>query len=234
MKKWHWHYYKRRKAFNFASTNIDMKKKQTLTIFILSFLCALLALPAKSQPKIGLNLIPNISYARVDDSGEGLPLEKDGSSIKFSFGVFFDQSINDRYFFTTGINYVTKGVQVSGDTAENRTISEKYNLQYLQIPVALKLYTNEIAPDLKIYSELGLTAEIKINDEIDDGTRLLTEKFKFFDSALLLEAGTRFQLGPNTALTTGIRYSRGLINISKNDNFTVKSDMVGLVLGVKF
>lgn len=118
--------------------------------------------------------------------------------------------------------------------------TEVYNLQYLQIPISLKLYTTEIQPDLRPFFQIGFLTEVKLFDEPIYPTYDLVEDFKFYDVSFLGGMGVEYGAGVNTVLYLGLFYSRGLVNIVKtttdpvDEILVAKMDAFNLRLGVKF
>jgi len=128
------------------------------------------------------------------------------------------------------------------------------NLQYLQIPVALKLFTNEVAPDVKLYFVVGGTAGIKIQEKkisYKDETNLFIEPalgkgYSFGDVGLLLGAGAEYRLGESTTLFGGLSYNRGLINVPSAKGplvwnnkdasglYDLSLNQISLEMGIKF
>ena len=64
------------------------------------------------------------------------------------------------------------GIESSGG------VEEAYRLHYLQIPIALKLFTNEVALDTRVYFQVGLTADVKLlEDNLTEQTVLRRQVF---------------------------------------------------------
>ncbi|MDH5365890.1 MAG: PorT family protein, partial [Cyclobacteriaceae bacterium] len=114
--------------------------------------------------------------------------------------------------------------------------------QYLQLPIALKLYTNEIMLDTRIYVSMGLMAEINIDEkQAKNYSSPLIADFSLFDTSLLLGVGIEYNIGTHTAIYGGFSYNRGLLNsiadyrVVRNDNnLKIHNDLINLDLGVKF
>jgi hypothetical protein len=199
-----------------------------------------------SQVKLGLNLNPGLLINRVTDpkvAGDTLTYSKKGAGLKFAAGPDIHVMFSDNYGMTFGLWYAARRAGVA-TTDKNTGVERKdvYNLQYVQIPVTLRMYTNEIATDMKLYFQVGGTFDVKLASKFkklaiaDDP---IIRKFGRFDASILAGAGVELQMGSNTALTGGIRYQRGLINnASKFDagvqKFKLNSDFISLDLGIKF
>jgi hypothetical protein len=206
-------------------------------IFIIVILLA--SISSYSQVKIGLQFSPSISSNRIETQSETYQAKQDASKLKFKFGVIADLPIGDTYYFSTGAIYTTKhvGIQYAGENA-SEVLIEEYDIQYLQIPLTVKLFTNEITLDTKLFFNLGVNAEIAISEKIDKDNEVI-EDFGFFDTALVLGAGVERKVGTNTAVFMAVSYNRGLINpihesVSVDQKIILKNDMLSLDLGIKF
>ena len=209
--------------------------------FSVSLLC--FTFFAYSQPKIGLTFSPSMSISRVkyksDITGD---ISNNGTAIRFKFGLEADFPVADNYSFSTGLIYAPKraGYTTSGFSGATEDFQD-YRIQYLQIPLTLKLYTSEIQPDIKAFFKLGFLAEIKLFSEAMQQYNFeLVEKFTPYDVSFTFAAGVEYGAGINSVLYASIFYDRGLVNIVErqyqfipNDLIT-KLDMVGLQLGIKF
>jgi hypothetical protein len=104
------------------------------------------------------------------------------------------------------------------------------------VPLTLKLFTEEIGLDKKIYFQFGGTVDFMTNSEGDEEN--IVQSFKFIDLNSLLAVGLEYGIGINTKIFGGIVYQRGLLNtINRNtygDNFNLRNDFVGLEVGLIF
>lgn len=208
--------------------------KHTFFLFLL-----VVGLSASAQTQLGLKVAPVISSNRV--TNEAQSVDKDGSSLKLSIGLVVDQPLSDTYFLSSGIIYVPK--HAAFRTADN-SVMEEYRLQYIQIPATLKLFTNEIAPDLKVYFQVGAGFDIRVFDEAEDPDFDGITKFNPLDVSVILGSGVEYRAGINTVIFAGISYQRGLTNIVKEvdaailateyQDIQIRSTLVSIDLGVKF
>ena len=192
---------------------------------------------AEAQPKIGLVFGPSISTNRVKFKANNGDITNDGSALRFKFGLEVDMPISDSYVFSTGLIYAPKRAGFTVESIGN-TAQEDYKLQYLQLPLTLKLYTNEIQPDIKAYFQLGFLAEVKIFSEPFEDDYVLIEDFKLYDTSFVFGAGVEYGAGLSSLLYGGIFYNRGLINVVDEANITddlaARLDMFTLQVGLKF
>jgi len=209
-------------------------------------LFSLLLFTAKSQSKLGLKFSPAISSNRVSLVDSVYDVEPVGSAFKFSLGLIYDHELTETYFISTGLIFVPKyvGVEVIAEPGEGGTIpaepTQEYRLNYLQIPISLKLFTNEIQPDTRIFFQVGIAPEIQVFNEPVEEEYDLIEEFRGFDTTILFGGGVEYRAGINTTLFASITYQRGLSNTIKTlkedfeEDLFVRSTLVSLDIGIKF
>lgn len=187
-----------------------------------------------AQNKVGLKFSPNLSFNRISSDSDNDSFSSNGIGGRFIFGPTFDYFLAENYFISSGVFYAPKRVGIEANTVE-----QSYNLQYIQIPVTLKLYTNELALDTRVYFQLGGLLEFKINEKDNQAGPPIIESLKAYDFSTVLGTGVEYQIGINTTLYGGISYNRGLINVVKEQSalvqeFSVKNDLLNLDIGIKF
>ncbi|RSK49302.1 porin family protein [Hymenobacter rigui] len=209
---------------------------------------------ASAQVEIGLKVSPSITHLRTD-SPSTYGFENQKSKVGIGGGIIVDYFFGQNYAFSTGLELTGKGGTISyfdpNRGANGQRVEQKIGLQYLQIPVTVKLFTNDIATDTKLYFQLGgsLNAAIagRINGDkryTDASTGQETKAAKHViipDAALRGGFGVEYQLGQNTKLLAGLSYHRGLFNIDNyfgdERNFKeveLKNSEFALDLGIKF
>lgn len=209
-------------------------------LFLLFF--ALLTLQtAYAQSKIGIKFSPTLSTNRISFTGEGYSVSSNGVGGRFIFGPIFDLFVTENYYFSTGLLFAPKRIGISvTDRLAGRTSDQVYNLQYLQLPASLKLFTNEMALDTRVYFQIGGALDVKIaSNAKDDYDIRYIDQTRFFDFTVQLGTGVEYRLGYNTLLFGGFFYNRGLVNAVTSTtpeglDINIKNDLVGLDLGIKF
>jgi hypothetical protein len=226
-------------------------------IALLSLFC-LISIAGFSQVKLGLRVAPNISFNSVNSEGSYGNVSNDGSSLRFSAGPIADFFFADNYAITTGLWYTVKRVGLTGTVPANDNAGAQvsaqslYNIQYLQLPLGLKLFTNEVAPDIRVFFVLGGTLDAKLAEkqkDIDNNflyreARNSDRKaFKPIDAGILFGAGAELVMGSNTIIFGGLNYNRGLVNslgrVEYNgtrltDDIRLTNSYFSLEVGIKF
>ncbi|MFT4833844.1 MAG: hypothetical protein ACI83W_002651 [Marinoscillum sp.] len=217
-----------------------MRKYQLIVLLLLIFTSA------KSQSKLGLKFSPTIASNRVSLIDSVYDVEALGSSFKFSLGLIYDHELTETYYLSTGLIFVPKyfGVEVSAEPGEGGTTpaepKQEYRLNYLQIPISLKLFTNEVQPDTRIFFQVGLAPEIQIFNEPVEEDYNLIEDFKGFDTTILFGGGVEYRAGINTTLFASVTYQRGLSNVIKivnpgfEEELFVRNTVLSFDFGIKF
>lgn len=223
-----------------------MKKTFLISLFLIT------AVIGQAQVEVGVMLAPNVSFNRVFDDSDKFNFKEGAASLKFSAGPMVDIFIKKNIALTTGIWYSSK--RTAFDVKKNdgdSTFSTTMNLQYLQIPVGVKFYTNEILNTLQAYLQLGGTLDAKIAEKLAKGEEINGGFGRLLDAGLNLHAGVEFNINSTNKVFVGLMYNRGLINVASrsfdfkegqenwndiinNDNFRINNDYISIVGGFKF
>lgn len=219
------------KVFNYFIHLMKKRFLPLLTLWIISFQCY-----SQGDLRLSLKVDPAITFNRFTSKTDTLAIDNLHDDIRLTFGLAADIGITESYFFSTGLLYSLRKVSFSATNEQaGVTDEEQYSLEYLELPLTLKLYTNDVGIDSKIYFQTGFTADFLVNWKgiNKDDTRI--EKFNFFDSSFYVGAGFDKQMGVTSAFFAGLFFQRGLINIAKDSpTFTLKNDLLGLDLGLRF
>lgn len=205
-----------------------------------AILVILLINTSHAQLKLGLKLTSSIITQRVTNPSDSLSIGGGSNAFNPAATLFADLPLSDNYYFSTGLGYISKRVNLDVvNPDDNVSREKKYNIQYVQIPATLRLFTNEISLDKVLYFQFGPIVEIAVHSKEHDNSSTLISDFQPVDVSLLFAGGIQIQLAPQTALQVGIHYTRGLINTVKEvtpelDGLIVKNDLYGIDLALKF
>jgi hypothetical protein len=217
--------------------------------FVLA-LALLSTLGASAQSKLGLKFSPIISSSRITLVDSVYDVEQSASKVAFSLGLIYDHQISETYFISTGLIYLPKslgynliredGAALTSSADGKRNPTESYKVQYLQIPTTLKLFTNEILPDGKIFFQVGTALEFLVNSLPRDEDYDQITEFKKMDFSVILGTGFEYRAGINTTIFAEVSYQRGLVNQIKalqntyQEELFIRSNLVSIDLGIKF
>lgn len=203
---------------------------------------------AFAQWEIGIKLSPSIATNRVVAPKE-FNFSTMNAKTHFGGGVIADYFFGENYAFSTGIIYNAKGAGVKYNYTKGTTTikgEDEFAIQYLEIPITLKLFTNDIATDTRLYFQAGGSLDPRISakvngDKLDADNKKYTTHFNLMDISALFGAGAEMQMGESTRIFGGFSYHRGLIDIDDfyeekfdNKNIEIKNTYVALDLGLKF
>jgi hypothetical protein len=210
-----------------------MRKNLILIVFVS------LSTSAFSQFKLGFQFSPILSTNRVDLKSTTTNLDSDGTALRLAVGPIVDVQLTENYYFSSGILFCSKRAGFESRVGANPPIKEDYNLQYVQVPISMKLFTNEVALDKKIYFQVGGAFEFNVKEEANNDNNVLIEDFRLFDASLLAGLGLEYKIGTSTLLFGGFSYHRGLVNaVSKHidvgGDIKLKNDYIAIDFGVKF
>lgn len=220
-------------------------------ISIFLFIATLVSGGNIAAQKIGFGIFadPVISWFSTDISG----VKNDGTRAGFNFGLTFNKYFSPNYAFSTGINILTAGGRLVGkDTTVMKFTNSSstvlpgkpvvYKIQYLDIPIGLKLQTNQIGY-LTFYSDLGLDPMVVIGGKADipslniAGENAVSELNRF-NLGYHITTGFEYSLGGTTAIVFGLGFENNFLDVTRdiNDQPTdrVSHKIVKFRIGVNF
>lgn len=222
-----------------------MKKLTILVVFLLSGYASM------AQIEIGLMLSPTISGNRFI-AEDKYNFEKESSKLHLGVGVVADYFFSKNYAFSSGLIYRSKGSEITYTyTREENGSSVTTNgkddisLQYIELPLSLKLFTNEVAPGTLVYFQVGGSLNTKVAATVNDKKVIDSEKvikrYNIFEADAILGGGAEIQMGESTKLFAGLTYHRGLSDIDDyysellgDKNISLKNNSFSIDVGVKF
>lgn len=236
---------------------MPLKSKDTRVLKALILTLLLLVVSAvtiRGQQKIafGIHADPVISWFGTDISN----VVNDGARSGFNFGLTFNRYFTPNYSFSTGISLVSAGGRlISSDTMimefadfEYKLVTvlpDKpvvYKIQYLAVPIGLKLQTNQIGY-LTFFTDVGLDPKVVIGGKADiptmgiKGDKALSE-LRVFNLSYHVMAGVEYGLGGNTAFVFGLGFDNNFLDITKDlkdqpvDKVTHK--LISFRMGINF
>jgi len=228
-------------------------KKALLTVAALA-----LAPAAFAQVEIGLKVSPSISYLRTD-SPSATSFSSESSKFSFGGGIFMDYFFGENYAFNTGLFLTGKGGTIAYNEVpptvggpRSVRVEQKIAMQYLELPLTVKLFTNEVAPDTRVYFQVGGSLAIPVQTRINgqknyvdpyNGNSESTAGSHVFDvdANIIGGVGAEYQLGQSTKFLAGLSYHHGLIDTDRYfektrnfDSVNIKNSIFSLDLGLKF
>ncbi len=212
--------------------------------FITSFCLASLLSVAQNDIQFGFELSPTISWLTTDNS----KINPNGSNLGLKLGMIGEYFFRENYSFVTGIGFhfnaggrlfyeetidtisIWADADIPGDNIYEGGSDFKYSLQYVEIPIGLKLRTREFGY-LRYYVDpritLGFNTQGKGNI-LSDAAIDKEEDFNIQSSVNLINlswgigAGVEYIISENTAIIGGIAFQTGFTDLTKDKNTLIK------------
>ena len=173
----------------------------------------------------------------------------EGSKLGVNIGLNIDKFFAPNYALMTGISIDNTGgllkydfkkpIQTNGnDDSIPSGSTLEYKLQYITIPLGLKLKTNEIGY-LTFFTHLGINAGINIKatgvvDIYDLDNENISDEIKLFNMGYYIGAGVEYSIGGNSAIVLGVTYTNGFIDVTTDSNNKVTCSNVAIRIGILF
>jgi hypothetical protein len=112
-----------------------------------------------------------------------------------------------------------------------------YRIQYLAIPVGLKLQTNQIGY-ISYFADLGFDPKVAIGGKIDikdngiEGENAASE-LKLFNLSWHITAGIEYSIGGTTSLVLGLNFENNFFDITKEKGIQPEDKISHKMLGVR-
>ena len=208
--------------------------------------------------KIALHVDPNVSWIKPDNRN----ITAGENKLKFGFGLAVDKMFTDNYAIGTGFNILNTGGQLSYLVSKPNEegiqsiskVARSYNLQYLEVPVTLKLRTNEIGY-ITYWAQIGLGLGVNIKAKSDDEIQYyltsdtttaiendwlvnateesiededISGEIGIFRASLIAAGGIEYNLSGDASIVAGISYNNAFTDILRKQgvsNFSEGGDI---------
>ena len=203
--------------------------------------------------KIGFNLSPSIDFFQPNT--EGVDLDK--VRAKFGYGMMAEYAFTNNYALAFGLEHKMAGASLDfaadadarylnqSDKTEYRLLTRAYRFDYVNIPITLKLMTNQIGYFTyfgQFGVDLSVLASAKTKDQrqaflystTDSVSGAVSEVFgsasetkdftgrynqtMFMNVKLRIGAGFEWNFSGNTSLVVSASYHNGFIDLMKDSN----------------
>ena len=214
-------------------------------VLILAALFSFTGLSGQSKMKFSVHADPQFAWLSSDDDS----ISPDGSVFHIQAGLQMDYHFEENYAFILGFGINNLGGKLRYSKAEDYlsqgdtlTLGPgqpvKMNLQYLDIPIGLKLKTEELGY-ATFFLQLGFNPMFNINAHVTDkdgglDKENIQESVHLFNLGYHVGAGAEYRLGGSTALVGGIRWSSGLNNVTDMDGASISTNAISIQIGILF
>lgn len=203
---------------------------------------------SRKKFRIGFNLSPSVDFFQPNTDGVKL----DAAKMKFGYGMMAEYAFTNNYALGFGLEHKMGGAALDfagadvryiakNDTAEYRLMSRTYRYDYVNLPITLKLMTNEIGY-FTYFGQFGVDISVLASSKTRDQRQLLqsssvdtsgvvTEVFgstekgdfqgrynqsTFANVKLRIGAGFEWNFSGNTSLVVSVSYHNGFIDLMKD------------------
>jgi hypothetical protein len=210
-------------------------------VILAAFLCNVLTISAQDDIRFGFQLSPSFSWMSTDNN----KINPSGTNLGLKLGMIGEYLIGENYAFSTGLGfafnsggtllhdyggqYWTKSDLPSTLDSLSNGSKLKYGVQYLEIPIGLKMRTNEFGY-IRYFLEPGISIGIKtqargvINDPGQSGENEekfnITKEVNGIYMSWGVGGGIEYSLSTSTSLIAGLGFQIGFTDVS-DDNGTV-------------
>jgi hypothetical protein len=181
--------------------------------------------------RLGVHADPVISWFGTDIQA----VRNHGARPGFSFGLTVNKYFGPNYSFSTGINIISAGGRLVSDSTTIFHLSKAktlilstvqpgeaiiYKIQYLSVPLGLKLQTNQIGY-LTFFTDLGVDPKVVIGGKASIPSNSIvgqraTEELKLFNLSYHIMAGIEYGIGGTTAFVMGLGFENNFFDITKD------------------
>jgi len=229
-------------------------KKNIILIFVLILFSTVLNAQERVKPfNFTFRMGPNLSWLKSNSDA----VSPDGSIVGFSWGALCEIPVQNNYSFVSGFNINFAGGKVDYAGVKEGTsvlIYERYSLKYLELPLMLKIKTNEV-DGILFYGQIGLGTSFRLNSRVKRSFQLPPSSSvyvyiapedinsdnltSFIRESLLIGIGAQYALQDNLKLFGGLNFNNGFSDILKKGPYNtndpkVISNFVELNIGLYF
>jgi len=203
--------------------------KTKLTLVLLLSLVTFASYAQFPPYYFGLKAAPQLSWMRPNtDSYEG-----DGVKAGFAWGFIAEFNFTENHSIATGFNMIFNGGKLSFPAEqgeETGVMSRDYSLKYIELPLTLKMRTNDIGA-MRYFGRIGLGTAFNIGSKKADeftpvgGSVVSSDKTTYDDVALVRESlivgmGTEYEIKEGPKLGVELTFNNGFTNILTGKSIT--------------
>ena len=212
------------------------QNKKAMKRFILSFLFLAIVFAGLGQKHIRLSFTgsPSVNWMATDNTVAGGEKSKLGYDFGLNADFYFAE--DERYSLFTGLLITNTGGEIAYRAHSDFQFAGvtlpavsriKYRLRYIEIPLAIKLKTDQIRRT-SYWGMFGLSGMVNIGSKGDNNNGTLkkasiNDEINPFNLAMNVGIGFDFDLGSSNSISTGLIFQNGLIDVTTNHAFNDKT-----------
>lgn len=207
-----------------------MKRFLTSAIFVL---VVVFAYP-QDHVRLAFAVSPSVNWMNTSNAD----MQRGKSILGYDFGLSSDFYFtkDERYSLLSGIQISNIGGEIKYPSGSDFKFSGtllpgyskiKYHLRYVEVPLAVKLKTNQFKRT-SYWGLFGFSTMINIAAKGDSNNGVLkkaniNDEVNLFNLAMIVGLGYDFDLGGNNAISTGLIFQNGLIDVTTDNVFNDKT-----------
>jgi hypothetical protein len=173
----------------------------------------------------------------------------EGAGVKagFDWGFIAEFNFTENHSIATGFNMLFNGGKLKFPATvdgQDGVMTREYFLKYIEVPVTLKMRTNDMN-GLRIFGRIGLGTAFKLNaKKIDDfdpevgatttSIKMNYEETAFIRESLIIGLGTEYELKQGPKLGAELVFNNGFTNILSEKNQKATPNYFELAFSVIF
>lgn len=191
----------------------------------------------------GLKAAPQISWMKPDTDG----YTGNGSKIGFAWGFIAEFNFTENHSIGTGFNMLFNGGKLTFPTVvgdASGTMNREYFLKYIEIPLTLKMRTNDIN-GTKYFGRIGLGTGFNIGSKKEDefistdgevtkSPKNNYDEVAFVREALIVGLGAEHEIAQGPKLGLELTFNNGFTNVLTEKNVKATSNFFELAFSVIF
>ena len=238
---------------------------KNVTILVFGMLITQLSF-AQGEFRFGLKGSSNFGWV----GGTSKNIVNDGTTVAFGYGIMGDYYFKPNYGISAEITLsnIKSKFKVTEPLAFNSAMSDtvndlryEYNIQYLDIPLTMKIRTKEIG-DMTYFGQFGVSmgfalnaktsivstglpksisdqepTEYRVNGAEGDAFTVnnFDDKVFLFRLPLIIGGGVEYKMAGSTSLQIGVRIANAFTDMFVKDKTAIaKNNYVALSVGVLF
>lgn len=205
----------------------------------------LIAQLSRAQVKFGVYIDPQYTWL----TPETRDAVSEGGYFGLNGGLSIDNYFAKNYALATGIGLGTQGGSIKYsnektimlDNNQDTTLAAgsavDYKLQYITVPVGLKLRSNQIGY-ITFYANIGVTNQFNINAKASSSDGVLQndpirKEINWYNLAYHFGGGIEYAISEDTALNFALIYHNGFLDVTHSDP-RINSRVLTIRVGVLF
>ncbi len=169
-------------------------------------------------------------------------LKRDAYRLGFAYGVQTEFRLQDNYAIASGVQVAYRGGNIRFDAGRDSNGVEladpviKYKIQYVEIPVCLKMLTNQFNK-IRYYGQFGFSPAFAIRakaDTNDEKNIDAKDDVNIFNMNMIIGAGVEYTISGSTVAFGGLEFNNGFFDVFDGDSAKGVTNYLGLNLGILF